>query len=98
MPALPWANPGAVNPVKLPEAGAKVQAAGARLYATGRSNIYSSDDNGRTWLNLTGYNHRSVIGDGFTALAIAPGNSQEISAANRFGVWRSLDGGLSWKS
>ena len=49
-------------------------------------------------MNLTGYNNRSVIGDGFTALAVAPGNPQEISAANRFGVWRSLDGGLSWRS
>jgi hypothetical protein len=82
----------------IPEAGAKVQAAGARLYATGASNVYASDDSGRTWLNLTGYNNRSVIGDEFTGLATAPENSQEISAANRFGVWRSLDGGLSWRS
>jgi uncharacterized protein (TIGR03437 family) len=87
----------AANALKLPEPGAKLQAAGARLYAAGPSNIYASDDNGRTWLNLTGFNSRSVIGGGFTALAVAPGNPQEISAANRFGVWRSLDGGLSWR-
>jgi uncharacterized protein (TIGR03437 family) len=88
----------AATAATLPEPGAKVQAAGARLYASGPSNIFASDDGGRTWLNLTGYNNRSVIGDGFTALGIAPGNPQELSAANRFGVWRSLDGGLSWRS
>jgi len=94
----PVADTSAANPVSLPETGAKVQAAGARIYAAGPSNVYASDDSGKTWLNLTGYNNRSVIGDGFTALAAAPGRPQEISAANRFGVWRSLDGGLSWRS
>jgi len=29
-------------------------------------------------------------------LAVSPANPQEISAANAAGVWRSLDGGLSW--
>src|SRR5580692_6393700 len=67
---------------------ANVQAAGSRLYRATPSNIYASDDSGRTWLNLTGYNNRSVIGDGFTGIAIAPGNAQEIATANRFGVWR----------
>ncbi len=94
----PLENGGAANPASLPEADTKVQLAAARIYAAGPSNVYSSDDSGRTWVNLTGYNNRSVIGDGFTALAVAPGNPQEISAANRSGVWRSLDGGLSWRS
>ncbi len=94
----PARNTGAANAATLPEAGARLQAAGTRLYAAAPSNVYASDDSGRTWLNLTGYNNRSVIGDGFTALATAPGNPQEITAANRFGVWRSLDGGLSWSS
>ncbi len=94
----PTGNAGAASAATLPEAGAKVQAAGTRLYAAGPSNVYASDDNGRTWLNLTGFNNRSLIGAGFTALASAPANPQEIAAANRFGVWRSLDGGLSWRS
>jgi uncharacterized protein (TIGR03437 family) len=96
--AIAPAVAGAANVTRLPEAGARVQAAGARLYAVAPSNIYASDDSGLTWINLTGFNNRSIIGDSFTSLAIAPGNPQEIAAANRFGVWRSLDGGLSWHS
>src|SRR6266566_7461635 len=64
----------AIRPVSVPERGARVQAAATRLYAMGRANLYTSDDNGRTWLNLTGFNNRSVIGAGFTALAISPAN------------------------
>ncbi len=83
--------------VVVPENGATVVAAGTRLYAAGHSNVYASDDNGRTWLNVTGFNNRSVVGDSFTGLAVSPDNPLEVVAANRFGVWRSLDGGLSWR-
>jgi uncharacterized protein (TIGR03437 family) len=86
------------SPASLPESGARIQATATRIYAAAPANVYTSEDNGLTWLNLTGFNGRSVIGGGFTALAISPGNPQEISAANQFGVWRSLDGGLSWQS
>ncbi len=99
-PAPGFNNAGFSNgssPLSLPEAGARVQAAAGRLYAMGSANLYTSEDNGRTWLNLTGFNSRSVIGGGFSALAISPANPQEISAANQFGVWRSLDGGLTWR-
>lgn len=96
--AAPPASVAVSSAVSLPEPGARVQAAGTRLYATGQSNIFASDDSGRTWLNITGFNGRSVIGDGFTRLAISPRNPLEIATANRFGVWRSLDGGLSWTS
>jgi uncharacterized protein (TIGR03437 family) len=94
-PAAGFSN--ASVPLSLPELGAKVQAVSGRLYAMGSQNLYTSEDNGRTWLNLTGFNSRSVIGGGFSALAISPANPQEISAANLFGVWRSLDGGLTWQ-
>jgi uncharacterized protein (TIGR03437 family) len=76
---------------------ATVQTAGSRLYAAGTANIYASDDAGRTWLNLTAFNDQSIIGGGFTSLAVSPTNPQEITAANKAGVWRSLDGGLSWQ-
>ena len=92
-PAVPLT----VAVARTPESGARVQAAGTRLYAAGQNNIYASDDNGRSWLNLTGFNNRSILGGGFAALAVSPANPQEITAANQFGVWRSLDGGLSWR-
>lgn len=82
----------------VPEPGARVQSASNRLYATGARNIYASDDAGRTWLNLTGFNGQSIIGDDFAALAVSPNDPKDISAANAQGVWRSLDGGLSWHS
>jgi uncharacterized protein (TIGR03437 family) len=83
--------------VRPPESGARVQSSGARLYASGANNVYASDDSGRTWLNLTGYNDRSILGGGFTSLAVSPTDPQQIAVANQYGVWRSLDGGLSWK-
>jgi uncharacterized protein (TIGR03437 family) len=90
-------DPVNVAVARTPESGARVQAAGTRLYAAGQNNVYASDDNGRSWLNLTGYNNRSILGGGFASLAVSPLNPQEIAAANQFGVWRSLDGGLSWR-
>ena len=69
---------------------------GAKTFVADDANVYSSDGDGRTLLNLTAFNNRSVIGGGFTALAVSPSDPQEISVANSAGVWRSLDGGLSW--
>jgi uncharacterized protein (TIGR03437 family) len=91
------AAPPSAAAATLPEPEARLQSVASRLYAVGRANVYASEDSGRTWLNLTGFNNRSVIGGGFTALAASPSNALEITAANRFGVWRSLDGGLSWR-
>jgi len=70
---------------------------GGRVYAAARDNVYGSDDNGRSWINLTGYNGRSILGEGFTSLAVSSANPQELAAANQFGIWRSLDGGMSWR-
>jgi hypothetical protein len=67
------------------------------VYAAAGDNVYGSDDNGKSWVNLTGYNGRSIVGVGFTALAVSTVNPQEIAAANQFGIWRSLDGGMSWR-
>ncbi|HVV47984.1 MAG TPA: hypothetical protein VHC72_22390 [Bryobacteraceae bacterium] len=79
-----------------PEAGVQVVAAGRR-YSVTRDNLFASDD-GRAWTNLTGFNGQSIIGGGFSALAVSPANPLDIVASNQSGVWRSLDGGLSWQS
>src|SRR5579872_2017090 len=58
--------------------------------------IYASEDNGRNWTNLTAYKDRSVIGPGARDLAVSPLDANQLVVANERGVWRSLDGGLSW--
>src|SRR5581483_8934645 len=81
-----------------PEAGAQVETAGARMYAAGRWNVFISDDGGRTWASVTSSNGQSILGGDFTSLAVSPANPQEIIVANAFGLWRSADGGISWRS
>src|SRR5262249_34270533 len=55
-----------------------------------------SDDGGHAWENLTAYKSAPVIGSGQHSLAISPVDPDQLVIANDFGVWRSLDGGLSW--
>ena len=92
--------PPAVEPasrVRMPEAGARVRmSAGSRiLYAIGRA-AYRSEDGGATWRNLTEFRGQSLLGPGLTDLAVSPREINEIVASGRMGVWRSVDGGLSW--
>ncbi|MFB3778194.1 MAG: hypothetical protein ACE141_11300 [Bryobacteraceae bacterium] len=85
--------------VALPEADAEIRTGDtflAKLYAFG-SQIYGSEDGGRRWRNLTGFRGRSIIGGGFRDLAISPVDPEVVVAANEHGVWRSADGGLSWR-
>lgn len=93
VPAKPPAPPAQARP----ESGVQIATSGGRRYSLTQENVYRSDD-GRIWVNLTGFNGRSIIGDGFSALAVSPANPLDIAAANGYGVWRSLDGGLSWQS
>ena len=86
--------------VNLPEDGAEVRSpAGSspRVYAFGRF-VYSSDNGGKNWENLTAFHGSSLIGDRIRDLAIAPSNEDDIVAAGSAGVFRSLDGGKSWSS
>jgi uncharacterized protein (TIGR03437 family) len=66
-----------------------------RTYALGRY-LSRSDDGGRSWSNLTAFRGQSVIGVGQRDLAVSPTNSDQLVVANGFGVWRSMDGGLTW--
>ena len=70
---------------------------GLHQYVARADNVYGSADDGNSWINLTGFNGRSILGDGFSTVAIAPANPMELAVTNRFGVWRSLDGGITWR-
>jgi uncharacterized protein (TIGR03437 family) len=85
---------------RYPEPGAHVTGAGfGRVFALGRQ-LYRSTDGGTTWINLTAFKTDSVIGIGQRSVAVPPPgatvNLDQIVVSNQFGVWRSLDGGLSW--
>jgi uncharacterized protein (TIGR03437 family) len=83
---------------RLPEPGTRVVAAPwnrARYYALG-TNLYRSDDGGESWSNLTAFKTATVIGAGQRSLAVSPTNPDQLVVANAFGVWRTMDGGLSW--
>jgi uncharacterized protein (TIGR03437 family) len=96
--AVPALEPGHETD-KVPELGAKVRvskAPGSSVwYALGKS-VYSSTDNGHSWQNLSRFKGRSMIGEGLMDLALSPKDPDEITVGGRFGVWRSLDGGLTW--
>ena len=79
---------------RVPEAGARVVATPfGRIYALG-NNLFRSDDGGLSWNNLSAFKSESVIGSGQHSVAVGP--NDQIVVANDFGVWRSLDNGLSW--
>lgn len=70
----------------------------ATLYAVGAS-VWRSDDEGETWRDLIRLKDRtSLLGEGFTDLAIDPTNPERIAVANAAGVWLSPDGGVTWTS
>ena len=94
-PKGPLDRPQAPTAERLPAAGATVVASGDRLYALA-TDLYRSEDRGRVWINLTAWERESVIGAGQRDLAVSPRDPEHLVVANRYGVWRSLDGGLSW--
>jgi uncharacterized protein (TIGR03437 family) len=81
-----------------PEPGARVRAQGndvSRLFAIARY-VHRSDDGGHTWTSLTDFRGASILGEGLRDLAVSPRDSEEVVVAAETGVWRSIDGGLSW--
>ena len=67
------------------------------VFALGE-NLHRSSDDGRTWVNLTADALGSVIGGGQRAMAFSPADPDLLLVANSRGLWRSMDGGLSWTS
>jgi len=98
-PAAAEAPEGATSSVdRVPEPGAKLafsMATPGRVYAAG-TQLYRSDDGGHSWSNLTAFHNRSIIGGPQRGLAVSPSDGDQVTVANDFGVWRSLDGGMSW--
>ena len=87
---------GAVQAVeRFPSTQARLLSFGARVYALG-DHVYLSEDGGKSWANLTAHGGESVIGAPPQSLAVSPRNPDDLVVGNEFGVWRSLDGGLSW--
>ncbi len=99
--AVPPFPAGGLQPVeaaRLPEPGALAVAAASdrgHIYALGQQ-LSRSDDGGRSWTNLTQYRAVSVVGAGQHSLAVSPLDTNQLVLANDYGVWRSLDGGLTW--
>ncbi len=83
--------------VRLPETGAAIIAASdpATIFGLGRQ-VSRSQDGGHTWVNLTGYHGRAVIGPTQRSVAVSPVDPDQLVVANDYGVWRSLDGGATW--
>jgi len=91
-PAIPVAVP------RQPELGIRtVTYAGSqsKIYGLGRQ-LFRSLDGGHSWDSLTAYGSQVVIGPGQHSVAVSPVNPDQLVVANDFGVWQSMDGGLSW--
>ena len=84
--------------IRPPESNAaifSVTAARGLIFGAGR-NLSRSDDGGRSWTNLTSNRGQSIIGPNPRSVAISPVDSAQLAVANDFGVWRTVDGGLTW--
>jgi uncharacterized protein (TIGR03437 family) len=82
----------------LPESGARLKGFNGQrstMYAFGAF-VYRSDSGGASWDNVTGYQGRSIIGNGVRDLAVSPRDPNEVTASTSAGVFRSMDGGKSW--
>src|SRR5207253_6317614 len=87
-----------VRALRVPTAGARVvssQLDPRRLFALG-ADIYRSEDGGASWTNVTAFGEYSVIGSGQHDVVVSPLDAELVIVANDFGVWRSVDAGLSW--
>jgi uncharacterized protein (TIGR03437 family) len=67
----------------------------SRMYSLG-AEVQRSDDGGQSWASMTTFQKVSIIGNGMRDLAVSPRDPDEIVVTNDEGVWRSLDGGVTW--
>jgi uncharacterized protein (TIGR03437 family) len=93
-------RPPAAQAVRLPEHGANAVTTPynrTTIYALG-GHLFRSDDEGRSWTNLTAFKSAAVVGTGQHGVAVppSPADRDQLIVANDYGVWRSMDGGRSW--
>jgi uncharacterized protein (TIGR03437 family) len=50
------------------------------------------------WRITSTFRGESILGGGPADVALSPTDTNDVVIANQFGVWRTLDGGLSWNS
>ena len=79
-----------------PAPAARLQTTGGRIFRTGGKNLFASDNGGKTWINLTGFNDVSIVGGGAGTMAVNPRSPQELTIGNAHGLWQSMDSGLTW--
>jgi uncharacterized protein (TIGR03437 family) len=84
---------------RLPEPRARVVAGGRSgwAYAYGE-HVWRTEDNGRSWRNLTQWKQTSLLGGPVSEAAVRPGVPEEIAVSTATGVWKSADAGLTWAS
>jgi uncharacterized protein (TIGR03437 family) len=85
-------------PARIPDPSASfiaLRSDSAEIWGLGNQ-LYRSLDNGVSWEPLTAYRTQSVVGSGMHSVAVSPTDSDQIALANDSGVWRSMDGGLTW--
>jgi uncharacterized protein (TIGR03437 family) len=58
--------------------------------------VHRSDDGGLTWVEQTAHDGESILGAPVRDLAVSPRDADEVVVSNDLGVWRTLDGGVSW--
>ena len=84
---------------RLPEPRARIIAAGRAgwAYAFG-DHLWRTEDNGRSWRNLTQWKQTSLLGGPISEAAVRPGVPEEVVVSSATGVWKSADAGLTWLS
>lgn len=92
-------EPDAAFAANKPESGAQLRApkvsSSPVVYAFGGA-VYRSTDEGQSWENMSRFRGQSLLGERIADMAVSPRDEEEIAVATSAGVWRSLDGGLSW--